>query len=75
MNLPSVNISGLALSDMFFNSDLMNYNAAQNKSMSDETIGTAQINAALLEDAKTFAARLDGQVTAEELVKDFLSRV
>ncbi len=72
--LPSVSLSGLQLSDLFFNSALTNYGVAceKNSRAKDDVIDT---KAALLEDAKEFAEMTGGQVDAAELIEDFLARV
>jgi len=69
--LPTVTISGLALSDLFFNSKLECYDEA---CASDDT---QKISKALQDDAAEFIKDygLEGQVTPEALVEDFMARV
>jgi hypothetical protein len=60
--LPSITITPLQLSDMFFNSELIHWH-------DDAT------NENLMLDAISFASQFDGQVCASDLVEDFLQRL
>ena len=62
MSLPFVTISPLQLSDMFFNSELTNWN-------DDCTKENLKL------DAVEFASQFNGQVSADDLVEDFLKRL
>jgi hypothetical protein len=78
-NLPSVTISGALLSDLFFNSNLKNYNAASELSTrADENTPEAykeRTEAALLLDAQEFAAQFNGDINSKDLVENFLERI
>lgn len=60
--LPSVTITPLQLSDMFFNSELTNWN-------DDCTKENLKL------DAIDFASQFDNQVSPDALVEDFLARL
>lgn len=60
--LPSITITPLQLSDMFFNSELFHWSDDSTKEN-------------LMLDAIDFASQFDGQVSASELVEDFLQRL
>lgn len=75
--LPSVTLTPLALSDLFFNSKLENYNGCgQSKDESNDEF-TVRENAAVIADAKEFISEfsLENQVTPELLAMDFFARV
>jgi hypothetical protein len=77
--LPNVTVSGLVLSDLFFNSETPNYkNAIQFTSGfgdDNEADKARRENAALLQDANDFAAQFDGQVTGQALFDDYMARL
>lgn len=71
MNLPSVTINGTALSDLFFNAEHPNLDLAH---PAGEPPTNEEYRDALFKDALDFASLLDDQVTAEQLVADFMAR-
>jgi len=60
--LPSVTITPLQLSDMFFNSELVHWSDDSTKEN-------------LFKDAQDFASQFNGQVSASDLVEDYLRRL
>jgi len=76
-SLPSIQLSGIQLSDLFFNSELTNYNRACKIDKDDESIGDwkQRRNEAIHLDAIDFAKHTGNQVDAVDLVRDFLNRL
>ena len=73
--LPSITISGLALSDLFFNSTLENYNAVDRSP--DNVNCEAELKSALAADAVEFCEMIGvkGCELPHDLMNDFLARI
>lgn len=72
--LPQVTLSPSGLSDIFFNFQKTNLQGYLN-SVEDADVTSEEGRAALLLDAEMFATMTDDQVTAEQLVEDYYSRL
>lgn len=70
-----VTLNALQLSDVFFNFPHDNYDDSIQRDFGDKEQEKAAIESALFEDAKIFSDLLDGQVTPQYLVEDFMTRV
>lgn len=77
--LPNITISGAVLSDLFFNSNLLYYDAAcemsTRASENEDEPWQQRRDAGLMKDAKAFAELTGNQVTAQQLVEDFMARL
>lgn len=79
MNLPSITITGGALSDIFFNFDHENmknlYAAAKGKGKGNgDEISAEDEMAALTADAKDFCQMIQEPELVEPLIADFMAR-
>lgn len=74
MNLPSLNISGNVLSDLFFNADKPNYIAHCHR-YQDYAGNEPATRAAIMQDANEFAVMIGRPDLAADLVEDFFSRL
>ena len=69
--LNAIVLSGTQVSDLFFNHE--NVNLAHALSVGNDS--TKQIEEAVRKDAKSFSEFIGGQISAEDLAKDFISRL
>lgn len=76
-SLPSIQLSGAQLSDLFFNSELPNIRRQYDLEKSDSSSGhwAHARNVSLEQDAKDFAEMIGNQVDAVDLVRDFLNHL
>ncbi len=70
MKLPSITLSGLQVSDLFFNVDHYNFDVACDQEKSKE-----EIRAALHLDAIEFCEMIGNQIAPAILVEDFYARL